>query len=158
MGLPMRGVHFSFFTHRDVAIIFLLSLFLCVVDSGCNSTGHNKEEGSLESRVKTFWEVRIAGEDIKAYDFEEYSKKGSMSLEQYIRARNPALRYKTYKIKEVEENGDNAIVKLDVGYNLSLPTRGQFNMTTEITDRWVRLDGQWYRQETKKKEKKTPAP
>lgn len=153
----MRGRHFNLFTHRYVVIVLLLFPFSFLVWSGCNSASRNGGESSLESRVKTFWEIRIAGEDIKAYEFEEYSKKGSMSLEQYIRARNPALHYKTYKIKEVEENGDSAIVKLEVGYNLSLPTRGQFDMTTEITDRWVRLDGQWYRQETKKKEKKTPA-
>lgn len=153
----MRGLHFNLFTHRYVVIILLLSPLFFLVYNGCNSTSRNGGENSLESRVKTFWETRIAGEDIKAYEFEEYSKKGSMSLEQYIRARNPALHYKTYKIKGVEESGDNAIVKLDVGYNLSLPTRGQFDMTMEITDRWVRLDGQWYRQETKKKEKKSLA-
>lgn len=151
----MKGLHSRFFTRRYVTIVLLLFPFLLLAYNGCKSKNRDGEEDSLKNRVKAFWENRIAGDNIKAYEFEEYSKKGSMTAEQYVRSLNPSLHYKTYRIKEMEEGGDNAIVKLDVRYNLSLPARGQFNMTTEIIDQWIRLDGQWYRKEIKK-EKSPP--
>jgi hypothetical protein len=106
--------------------------------------------------VKEFWEKRVAGVDSKAYEYEEYAKTGSMSVEQYIQARNPALKYKAYSIKAIEKNDDGAIVKLDVAYRLNMPARGQLDLEQEIVEQWVHLDGQWYRQ-APKKEKKPPA-
>jgi hypothetical protein len=100
--------------------------------------------------VKEFWEKRVAGVDMKAYEYEEYAKTGSMSVEEYIRARNPTLRYKAYSIKGIEKNDDGAIVKLDVAYHLSLPARGQLDLEQEIVEQWIRLDGQWYRQKPPK--------
>jgi hypothetical protein len=152
----MGGFLLSLVTYRR--LIFTLLFFPAVFVSlnACRQSPSEKSN-ALGDRVREFWERRIAGEDVKAYEYEEYSKTGSMTVSQYVQSRNPALRYKAYKIKEIAENGDEATVRVDTAYHLSMPARGQFDLATEVTEQWVRLDGQWYRQEQKKKDKSSPA-
>ena len=101
---------------------------------------------TLEERAKGFWEVRVAGDDMKAYNYEAYSKTGKMTLQQYIQARNPALKYTAYEVKGTVEKGDEATVTVNVQYHLVMPAMTDLNLWTTIDERWVRLDGQWYRQ------------
>lgn len=139
---------YSLVTHRHLLLALSPLLVAFFVLNACRQNPDGKSE-ILEDRVRAFWEKRIAGEDLKAYAYEAYAKKGSMSTEAYVRARNPALRYKAYTVKEIEKDGDEATVKVNVAYNLAIPARGQLDLQTEIAERWVRLDGQWYRQEPK---------
>lgn len=148
----MGGFLLSFITSRYLVFTFVFLPIAAVSFSACHR-GQSGTSNALEDRVKEFWERRIAGEDLKAYAYEAYAKTGSMSAEQYVRARSPSLKYKAYKIKEVEQNGDQATVKVDVAYHLIMPARGELDLGQEMTERWVRLDGQWYRQESKQDEK-----
>jgi len=130
-------------------VIGLLALPLALV--ACSSGRQGDQAGSLEERVKEFWEARIAGDDIKAYTFEVYSKTGRMTANQYVRSRSPVFQYKSYKVKGIEEKGDEATVTIDLRYNLALPTRADVDLAMDLQERWVRLDGQWYRQLEKPK-------
>jgi len=115
------------------------------VFEACSSEQRGGEAELLGERVKGFWEARVAGDDIKAYNYEAYSKTGKMTLQQYIGARNPALKYTAYEVKGVVEKGDEATVSVGVQYNLVIPARADLNMSTTIDERWARIDGQWYR-------------
>jgi hypothetical protein len=75
-----------------------------------------------------------------------------MTLQQYLQARNPTLKYTAYEVKKVEEKGDEATVTVDVKYHLVIPTRADLNLSMEMADPWVRLDGQWYRQALESKQ------
>jgi hypothetical protein len=148
----MGGAQLSLIITCRHLVVALLIPVAFISFSACRQSPH--EQGNvLENRVKGFWEERVAGKEMKAYEYEAYAKRGSMSAEQYLRARNPALKYKSYTIKGIEENGDEATVKVDVAYHLMVPARGQLDSATEITEQWVRLDGQWYRKEAEKNKK-----
>jgi len=101
---------------------------------------------SLEERVKGFWDARVADDDARAYNYEAYFKTKKMTLQQYLQARNPALKYNGYEVKTVEEKGDEATVIVDVKYHLVIPTRAALDLSMAVTEPWVRLEGQWYRQ------------
>jgi hypothetical protein len=123
--------------------LLLVPLFF----GACQAERKTGEAASLEERVRAFWDARIAGDDLNAYRYEAYAKTGKMTSEQYVRARNPALRYKAYEMKKIEENGDNATVAIDLQYHLILPARGDLDLSMQVREQWVRLDdGQWYRQ------------
>jgi hypothetical protein len=49
------------------------------------------------------------------------------------------------------ENGDEATVTVDFTYHLVVPTRADLDLSTIIDERWVRIDGQWYRELEKPK-------
>src|SRR5262245_20417226 len=137
---------------RHINVFFVIGLFvLPLAFAACSSERQRGQAESLEERVKEFWEARIAGDDIKAYTFEAYSKNGQMTANQYVRSRSPVFQYKSYKVKGIEEKGDEATVIIDLRYNLALPTRRDVDLAMDLQERWVRLDGQWYRQLEKAK-------
>ncbi len=132
---------------RCSTTLLLLGLFIFLfVFGACSSERRGGEAETLEERAKGFWEVRVAGDDIKAYNYEAYSKTGKMTLQQYIQARNPTLKYIAYEVKRTVEKGDEATVTVNVQYHLVIPAMTDLNLSTTIDERWVRLDGQWYRQ------------
>jgi len=135
----------AFHPHRFSITLLLLGFFIFPFVFGACSSEREGEAEPLEARVRGFWEARTAGDDTKAYGYEAYSKTGKMTLEQYIRARNPALKYKTYEVKKTVENGDQATATVDVQYNLVIPVGAELNLSMSMEEHWVRLEGQWYR-------------
>jgi hypothetical protein len=133
--------------YQCISRLLILGLFTFpFVFEACSSEQQGGKAELLGERVKGFWEARVAGDDIKAYNYEAYSKTGKMTLQQYIGARNPALKYTAYEVKGVVEKGDEATVSVGVQYNLVIPARADLNLSTTIDERWARIDGQWYRQ------------
>ncbi|MGH8009437.1 MAG: hypothetical protein ACREQ3_20800 [Candidatus Binatia bacterium] len=141
------------FAFRIVHGWTFLGLFLVAFSlaGGCSSERATSGAESLQQRVRSFWDARIAGDDLKAYNYEDHAKTGSMTATQYVRARSPVLQYKTYEVKGIEEQGDEATVSIDLRYRLLLPMmKGDFDLPMTLKEHWVRLDGQWYRRSEKK--------
>jgi|SRR5712692_2331360 len=151
---PGRSPQFYRYTNR--LFVLWVFIFFPFVFGACSSERQGDEVRSLEEQVRGFWEARIAGDDIKAYNYEAYSKTGKMTLQQYVRARNPALKYKAYGVKGIGEKGDEATVTVDITYHLVIAARGDLDLSTTIDERWVRLDGQWYRQLEQPETNQTP--
>lgn len=145
-GFDQPGGSPRFYRHTNRLFVLLVFVFFPFVFGACSSERQGDEARSLEERVRGFWEARITGDDIKAYNYEAYSKTGKMTLPQYLRARNPALKYLAYEVKGTVEKGDEATVTVDVQYHLVVPARADLDLSTTIDERWVRIDGQWYRQ------------
>ncbi len=144
-GLDQPGKALRFQQCTNGLFVLWLFIFLFVFGA-CSSERRGGEAGTLEERAKGFWEARVAGDDLKAYNYEAYAKTGGMTLQQYIQARNSTLKYTAYEVKGTVEKGDEATVKVDVQYHLIIPARADLNLSTTIDERWVRIDRQWYRQ------------
>lgn len=138
----------AFRPYRFSVTLLLLGFFIFpFVFGACSSERRGGEAEPLEARVRGFWEARTAGDDLKAYSYEAYSKTGKMKPEDYLRARNPTLKYKAYEMKNAVENGDEATVTVDVAYNLIMPAQANLDLSMTTKERWVRLEGQWYREQ-----------
>ncbi len=132
---------------QHIGELFVIGLLIFpLAFAACSSERRGVRAESLEERVRGFWEARIAGDDLKAYAYEAYAKTGRMTPTRYVRARSPLLQYKSYKVKGIEEQGDEATVTIDLRYRLILPTPKDLNLAMNLQERWIRLDGQWYRQ------------
>ncbi len=136
----------AFRLYQCVSRLLVLGVFFFPFVFGACRSEQGKEPGSLEERVKGFWEARIGGDNLKAYSYEAYAKTGKMPPERYLKLLNPALKYKAYEVKGIEEKGDGATVTVDVQYQFIAPARGELQLSTALSEQWVRLDGQWYRQ------------
>ena len=69
-----------------------VAALVAVLGSGQTAPEQQPAE-SLRQRVAAFWEARLKGDEVTAYQYEAYSHTGEMTATQYIQARSPALKY-----------------------------------------------------------------
>lgn len=100
----------------------------------------------LEQRAAAFWEARVLDDGLAAYQYETYAHSGEMTATQYVRALSPLLKYTDYTIHEIQEQKNEALVRVRVQYQLTIPTMGDVPLSMTLNERWVRFDdGRWYR-------------
>ena len=111
---------------------------------------------ALKQRVTAFWEARIQGDEVSAYQYEIYAYTGALTLTQYIQARSPTLKYMDYTIDNIQEQEKEARVTVSIECRTSIPgIVADIPLDSVITEHWTRLDdGQWYRKSRKNKERK----
>ena len=108
--------------------------------------GSSQSEAGIKQRATAFWEARIQGDDLTAYQYETYAHTGEMTVTQYIQARSPMLKYKAYTIDNIQEQENEASIKVNLQYQFAFPTMGDIPLAMVLNEHWVRLDdGQWYR-------------
>ncbi len=106
----------------------------------------------LAERVTAFWEARLQGDEVTAYQYETHAHTGAMTLTQYIRARSSTLKYMAYTIDTIQEQENEAQVTVNLQYRLTVPGMVDLPLAMAIQERWVRLDdSQWYRNIKSKK-------
>ena len=111
---------------------------------------------TLKQRVTAFWEARIKGDEVSAYQYESYAYTGEMTVTQYVQARSPMLKYMAYTIDTIQEQEQEAQVTVKVQSRMDIPGMVDVPLAMPIQEQWVRLDdGQWYRNLKPKKPRKT---
>ena len=124
-----------------VALVALVAL----LGSGQTAPESSPSE-SLKQRVTAFWEARLQGDEVSAYQYEIYAHTGAMTVTQYVQARSPTLKYMAYTIDTIQEQENEAQVTVKLQYRLDVPGMVDLPMAMPIKEHWVRLDdGQWYR-------------
>ena len=100
---------------------------------------------SLQERVTAFWDARLKGDEVAAYQYEIYAYTGELTPTQYIQARSPMFTYKAYTIDDIQAQEQEALVTVNLQYQLSVPGMVDLPLAMELKERWVRLDdNQWY--------------
>ena len=110
----------------------------------------------LAERVKAFWEARLQGDEVSAYQYEIFARTGELTVTQYVQARSPTLKYMAYTIDNIQEQENQAQVTVKLQYRMDIPGMVDLPMAMAIKERWDRLDdGQWYRNLKPEKPRKT---
>lgn len=120
-----------------------VALVLAALLAACAGPGLRPGAGAeaLRERAEAFWAARVAGDVIKAYEYEKVKATGQVTLANY--ARKGGLVYRKAEVRGVElGQGDVATVKVYIEY--LLPGMGQHLIKGVIDDRWERIDGRWY--------------
>lgn len=112
----------------------------------CQSEPPAPQGVPLAERATAFWEARIQGDEVTAYQYETYAYTGEMTVAQYVQARSPMLKYMAYTIDNIQEQEQEAQVTVNLQYQMTIPGMVDMPMTMPIQEQWVRLDdSQWYR-------------
>ncbi len=131
-----------------------VALVVCL--GACQSEPPVPHIAPLAERVSAFWEARIQGDEVTAYQYETHVHTGAMTLTQYIQARSPTLQYMAYTIDTIQEQENEAQVTVIVQSRLDVPGMVDLPLAMAIKERWVRLDdSQWYRNVKPEKPGKT---
>jgi len=112
--------------------LFALNV-LAVLVSGCE-----RQETVLREQVADYWNARVRGELERAYTLEA---PGAPDKATYLkRLFRLSVVFKTFTIHSIKEDGNQAVVELQMEYLLPGLSRP---MTAGMLDEWIKVQGQW---------------
>lgn len=119
-----------------ISLLLLISLSACVETAAVRDGGLD----ALRQQAEAFWQARVEGDLIKAYEFESAKVTGKPTLQQYIR--KSSLVYRKATVTEVRRQSDSeALVSVELEYQI--PTFTNKPLHTVLEDRWVLMEGSW---------------
>ena len=132
-----------------VALRFWMSaLVSAVLLAGCASLPGGGDRASLQERAAAFWEARMAGDWLSAYQYESASvEEDGIDLQAYVRKQG--LIFKSAKVTDVVvKEGNEAIANVEIAYVIpGFASAGPVEAAME--DPWVLIGGQWYHHYTR---------
>lgn len=146
-----RQVHFF----RGCAALAVLSL------AGCGSAIKKDDGAAVEARATERWNLLIAHQAEKAYDYLTPGFRQTITREKYASDKNDvALRWKSAKVSGHSCDADACTVTVMIEAQVRMPGIGQAQATTMPSEeRWVRVDRNWYYlPDTRLKATPVPAP
>jgi hypothetical protein len=128
---------------------FFIVFFCLIILSGCakkNAIRQVSEEEALRTRIEEFWNFRKKLELDKCYYYEYPLLRKKISLVQYIKSFNTELiQWKEFDIRDITIFDRNtAEVKLNIIVLVKMPMVKRFEDETEVTEKWINVDGTWY--------------
>lgn len=99
------------------------------------------ERAALLARAREYWQLQLAGERLKAWNYEAASVDQSMTLEGYFK--RGGITYDATEVVGIQSiNGDDAVVNLHQRY--SVPLIRVKNQVADGPDEWRRINGTWF--------------
>jgi hypothetical protein len=96
----------------------------------------------LEARAQAFWDARVAGDLVTAYEYEKSSQDGTQTLQAYVGSKGN-LNYRSAQVLDVVVGGEEDEARVSVAIEVLVPGYPGVYKST-IRDRWVKIDDQWY--------------
>ncbi len=102
---------------------------------------NNADKDIVYKTAQKYWKSKLTGDVIACYQFEEPTYKKKVPLSTY--AKQGSIVYKDVKLGEVDIQGSNATVKVQIIYFLpAIGSKGEF--TSEFKDRWKKINNNWF--------------
>ncbi len=130
--------------------IFLLLFSVAFFTVSCSTVPVGKkgagDEEILKDRTAAYWGYIVKGDLVNSYNLEYPLYRKKVSLTRYIQRKGtPLIRYISFDIKEVQTvSQDAAEVKIGVKVRLKVRGAKPFMHETVLSDRWMKVEGQWY--------------
>lgn len=108
------------------------------------------DEGRLKERVQARWDAAINGEFTKAYAFETPEFRKANKPEDYaFRLGRASVRWHVASLKELRyDQADQADAVVTLEFSFAIPGGDALARTSgDFPERWVFLDGDWWRED-----------
>lgn len=145
MNTLTQRQHKAFMSRRARSCWLIITCGLMALVSACATT---KPAGdSIKSRAQARWDAVLAADYETAYAFFSPGYRTSHSLSDFAgQLRGQRVRWVAANVLEASCEADICSVETKVDYKINKPVPGVpvWNGSNEITERWVRVDGQWW--------------
>ena len=121
-------------TYRIVGVLLILA---------CTSalTAFAQSSEALEQRVRTYWDAKVSGDAVLAYEYEAVKAKGTVPLSKYVRGTGNLI-YEEVAVLNVETI---AAGQATVLLQMKILVPGMLEpITTKTKDTWIEIGGEWY--------------
>jgi hypothetical protein len=116
--------------------------------AACSSTGGSRgDEGAVvEARALERWNLLIAHQAEKAYDYLSPGFRQTVTREKYAEQKNDvAIRWKAAHVNGHHCDGDSCTVTVMIDTRVQMPGLGKAAPATlPSEERWVKVDRSWY--------------
>jgi len=108
-----------------------------------------KDAETIEQSTVNRWTQVIEGNYQEAYDYLSPAYREVESLNAYmLRLETAKLKVKWVAAKFLSKDcsEDACTIKVDLEYKYTFPQRamGEIQLSTEVIENWIKLDGRWY--------------
>ena len=126
----------------------LLIIFISGLLVGCTGVANMGKTSAelLQERVELRWQALIKKDWNAAYQFELPAYRQTHAVSQYQAKFGSTLQWKSIHIDAVAVNAetDTADVRLTLVYSFSMPGFGLTEGNSQINERWMRQDNEWW--------------
>jgi hypothetical protein len=134
---------------KDKNYFVLAALFALFAATGCGGTADTGM--SLEDRVLARWNYLMADDFQAVYDFATPGFRQTMTREEFAHklAQSP-VKWEEVQYVGAECEGQSCLVQLTGIYRAIAAPSGlnQMRLPREISERWIEIDGEWWRVES----------
>ena len=125
---------------RLLAVVMMVSFV-----AACASTA--KQDTGIKQRAQARWDAVLSGDYDAAYSFYSPGYRSSTSRVDFeIGMRVRRVRWTTAEVLESSCTADACTLTTKMGYTVARPVPGlsEWKNSSEITERWIRTDGEWW--------------
>ncbi|MEZ5591182.1 MAG: hypothetical protein R3F53_10940 [Gammaproteobacteria bacterium] len=130
----------SFFFHHSGYVRLVVSTMFVIVGIVC-IVPFAQADQSLEQRVRAYWDAKVSGDAVLAYEYEVVKANGTVPLSKYVRGTGKLI-YEEVAVLNVEVVAPEQAIAL---LEMQIVVPGMMEpLTTKLKDSWVEIDGKWY--------------
>ena len=129
------------------AQLVLLALLL----SACAGTGRSVTAVTPEQRAQERWDLLLAGDFVKAYEYLSPGMRSESTAEAYAAQMGVRpVKWTAAKVLGADcDSGDGeglcrVTVKVDFTVPASIPGVKRLSSSSSLVERWIRIDGEWF--------------
>lgn len=126
---------------QPLLVVLCTVSLLLVLPNSLLAQENSENKPKLEQRVQAYWDAKLVGDAVAAYDFEAVKVRDKMPLSQYVRSTGKII-YKEVDLLNIEiisSEQATALLKMEILVPGMLEP-----LKTNVKDNWVAIDGQWY--------------
>lgn len=130
----------SLFPYHSGYARLAMSMILVAVGIVCVMPFAQAEQG-LEQRVRAYWDAKVSGDAVLAYEYEAVKANGTVPLSKYVRGTGKLI-YEKVAVLNVEVVAPEQAIAL---LEMQIMVPGMMEpLTTQTKDSWVEINGEWY--------------
>lgn len=116
---------------------------------GCPSRNDpERARKELIERAQAFWDAKVERQQEQTYRYLEPEWRVRVTEDEWL-AEAPVVRWGNAKVLDAKVHGSQGLIKVEFDYEITGTVAAGKKGRTEGTERWIRVDGVWYKQEPK---------
>ena len=132
-------------TPHKLAARYLISVLVVLLLAGCATNGASRN--AIEDRAQARWDAILSNDLDTAYGYYSPGFRTATSRVDFeIAMRLRKIKWVSAEVLESSCEADLCTLTTQVGYEITKPLPGvpEWKSKQEVTERWVRTEGQWW--------------
>jgi hypothetical protein len=127
-----------------VAALVLLALAFGLAWNAAIWPLNQQSEKALARRAQLFWDLRISGDSLGAYQYMMEAYRRRVDATGFARAGGLVI-WTGAEVKDVTLDEKGGLVDLEVRYRVAKGRISELESSNVVRERWVLENGEWYR-------------